>query len=177
MKKRIYIFGSFVILAIVQLACVIPGFDENSAENTNGNTVESIQNTETVHDVEINVEATPSVPETGNESCTYLMSASADVSQGQVFAPATPFEVQWTLTNAGTCIWKTTDALVLLEGDLPADVERIALGQPVAAGQSIVIQVGFSTPSAEGTYESLWKMETGTGAQFGLAPSGDNPCE
>ena len=171
MKKRIYIIWVAGLFAVIQLACVLPGVADNIVANDSS----AVETSATVQDVEIAVMETPSVPETGAENCTFLMSATADVSQGQVFAPSTHFEVQWTIINEGTCTWKATDALVLFDGDLTSDVERVSLGQPGAAGDFVVVQAGFTTPASEGMYESLWKMETDSGVQFGLAPTGDKP--
>lgn len=83
-----------------------------------------------------------------------------------VLAPGTSFVKTWTIQNSGTCAWDPQAVAVFTGG------ARMAGGSPhpvgaLAAGATMDISINFVAPGSPGTYRSSWKMQSGSGVQFG----------
>ena len=73
---------------------------------------------------------------------------------------------QWRVTNSGTCNWSSGYRLKHIGGaDLGAPQE-VAL-YPAKAGTQATIQILFTAPFTEGSYESAWQASDPSGASFG----------
>ena len=73
---------------------------------------------------------------------------------------------QWLVTNSGTCNWNSTYRLKRIGGaDLGAP-EEVAL-YPARAGTQATIEILFTAPFTEGSYESAWQAVDPNGSAFG----------
>jgi hypothetical protein len=73
---------------------------------------------------------------------------------------------QWLVTNSGTCNWNSNYRLKHIGGaDLGAP-EEVAL-YPAKAGTQATIEILFTAPFTEGSYESAWQAVDPNGSAFG----------
>lgn len=73
---------------------------------------------------------------------------------------------QWLVTNSGTCNWNSNYRLKHIGGaDLGAPQE-VAL-YPAKAGTQATIEILFTAPFTEGSYESAWQAVDSNGTAFG----------
>ena len=73
---------------------------------------------------------------------------------------------QWLVTNSGTCNWNSGYRLKHIGGAELGAPEEVAL-YPAKAGTQATIQILFTAPFAEGSYESAWQASDPNGAAFG----------
>lgn len=73
---------------------------------------------------------------------------------------------QWLVENSGTCHWNSEYRLRNIAGAALGAPAEIAL-YPARAGTQAAIQILFTTPFAEGFYESGWQAIAPDGAAFG----------
>ncbi|MBI9048974.1 MAG: hypothetical protein JEZ00_06135 [Anaerolineaceae bacterium] len=172
--KYLRIMIIVLTIALVQLACALPGF--NGGENTNGTDAEILttQNAGQTDNVVV-IQSTPTTQPAHNAQCNYSFSSTADISIGQIFSTEENFDVNWILTNTGDCAWQADDALVMIDGDLPATFERIPLGQAVLPGETIALIGSFIAPAQDGKYQAIWKLEADNGVLVGIEPHGEMP--
>jgi hypothetical protein len=73
---------------------------------------------------------------------------------------------QWLVENSGTCHWDSDYRLRNIGGATLGAPAEIAL-YPARAGTQATIQIFFTTPFAEGFYESAWQAVDAGGNPFG----------
>lgn len=76
------------------------------------------------------------------------------------------FDKQWLVQNSGTCNWSAEYHFKHIGGGSLGAPEEIAL-YPARAGTQATIQIRFTTPFTEGTYESAWQAIDANGIAFG----------
>lgn len=80
--------------------------------------------------------------------------------------PETEIDKQWQVENNGTCNWDFRYRLRLISGDrLGVETERSLF--PARAGTKAVIQITFTSPLTEGTYQSVWQAYNPSNQPFG----------
>lgn len=73
---------------------------------------------------------------------------------------------QWLVKNSGTCNWDSTYHIKWIGGDpLGANQEQVLF--PARAETQAVLQILFTAPTAEETYESQWQAYGPDGIAFG----------
>jgi Ig-like domain from next to BRCA1 gene len=73
---------------------------------------------------------------------------------------------QWLVKNSGTCNWDSTYHIKWVGGDpLSANQEQVLY--PARAGTQATLQILFTAPTVEGTYESAWQAYGPDGTTFG----------
>jgi Ig-like domain-containing protein len=97
------------------------------------------------------------------------------VTRNSTFAPGASFTKIWRLKNVGTCTWKTTYRLVLVNGDRMGAQNLMPLPAQVAPGQTIDLSMKFMAPAAEGTYQSNWQIRNDKGEIFGTTATANRP--
>ena len=93
------------------------------------------------------------------------------IPDGAGVAPGASFTKTWRFTNAGTCTWTTSYAVVQVGGDAMGAPSSVSLPVNVAPGQMLDISVNLTAPSSAGHYKSLWKFVNASGVQFGIGDS------
>jgi len=74
---------------------------------------------------------------------------------------------RWLVTNSGNCNWNSDYHLMHVSGAaLGASQESIAL-YPARANTQATIQITFTAPFTDGTYESAWQAFDPNGLPFG----------
>jgi uncharacterized repeat protein (TIGR01451 family) len=113
----------------------------------------------------------PTPPPSG---CTNLAAFIADVNvpDGTVFAPNTAFTKTWRLKNVGTCTWTTSYKLTWVSGDPLGAVYPVAFPASVVPGATVDLSANMAAPSANGTYQGNWMLQTPSGTNFGIGSSG-----
>lgn len=89
--------------------------------------------------------------------------------------PGQEFTKTWRLQNAGTCTWTTEYSVAYFSGESMGAPASVKLSQSVPPGQSVDISVDMVAPQQAGSYQSNWKLRTGTGEWFGIGPNWDSP--
>lgn len=92
--------------------------------------------------------------------------ADVTVPDNTVIAPGAVFVKTWNIQNSGSCAWDPATVAVFIGG------ARMSGGSPtpvgaLQAGGSTAISINFVAPTAPGTYRSTWRLQTGSGGQFG----------
>jgi hypothetical protein len=108
-------------------------------------------------------------------SCLNTFSGSSNIPDGSEYQAGDSIEASFTLVNTGDCLWDTSYSLAMVGGDLTPTSEILPIAGEVAPGESIMVGVEFSAPSQDGIYLSVWKMENGQGAVFGMENPQDAP--
>lgn len=83
------------------------------------------------------------------------------------------FTKKWKLTNAGTCTWTTSYAIVYTEGDLMDAPTSVALPASVPPNGTVTISVNMKAPTSAGQYQGYWKLKNAAGTKFGWGPAAD----
>jgi len=112
---------------------------------------------------------TPTATVTPTEApCTNNLEFIQDVTipDGTSIPIGAIIDKQWLINNNGTCDWDSTYRLKWIGGD-PLGAEQEQALYPARAGTQITLQVTFTAPTAEGTYESAWQAYGPDGAAFG----------
>jgi hypothetical protein len=91
-----------------------------------------------------------------------------------VMMPGEAFTKVWRLTNVGSCTWTLDYALVWFSGELLSAPKSIPLAGNVAPGQTADLFVDMVAPTANGTYQSNWKLRNAAGVLFGIGPNGES---
>ena len=97
------------------------------------------------------------------------------VPDGSSFAPGSTFTKTWRLMNSGTCTWTTSYNLVWAGGAPIGAPASVRLPVDVPPGQMVDISVGLTAPMISGHYTGLWKISNGSGVQFGIGDSANDP--
>jgi hypothetical protein len=97
------------------------------------------------------------------------------VPDGSTFAPGSSFTKIWRLKNAGTCTWKTTYRLILVNGDVLGGRNLMYLPSEVAPGETIDLAMNFTAPIFEGKYRGNWQIRNDNGEIFGTTATANRP--
>jgi hypothetical protein len=73
---------------------------------------------------------------------------------------------QWLVTNSGTCHWNSDYRLMHIGGAALGAPEEVAL-YPARAETQATLQIIFTAPFVDGTYESAWQAFDPNGLPFG----------
>jgi hypothetical protein len=108
-------------------------------------------------------------PPSGGTNCVDQAAYIADVSipDNTPLAPGTPFVKTWRVRNSGTCVWSSDYALVFVSGEPMGGQAPVPLPQPVQPGNEVDLSISLAAPSNVGVYRGEWKLQNGSGAQFG----------
>ncbi len=105
--------------------------------------------------------------------CTNLaMSIGETIPDATSFAPGSAFIKTWTLKNIGTCTWGRGYALAFDHGDSMGGPASIPFTASVPPNAIYTFSVNLTAPSAAGTYQGFWKIQTPQGVRFGVEPNG-----
>ncbi len=117
----------------------------------------------------------PTLPATSTSpaSSSFSQCASASLKSetiidGTIFKPGEQFTKTWEITNTSTCVWNTNYKIVFWDGDILGGGYVYNLPQIVGPGQTVPISLILTTPSADGTYKSEWKLQTPDNINFGV---------
>jgi len=92
--------------------------------------------------------------------------ADETIPDGSVVPPGAGLVKRWRVQNAGTCPWGPGYTLRHIAGPaLGADETQPLF--PAAPGAEAVLEVRFTAPNEEGTYQSVWQAFTPDGQPFG----------
>jgi len=73
---------------------------------------------------------------------------------------------QWLGNDTGSCNGDSAYRLKWIGGN-PMGVNREQFLYPARAGTQVALRILFTTPAAEGTYESAWQACSSNGIAFG----------
>jgi len=173
-KKAITLICILTTLAFSQLACNFTDRFTNDGESQDS----PQQDASPDQSVDPDEEASPS-NQTGDshyeedwESCSLSFQGSTNLTEGQAFQAGENIQVVFSLTNDGTCAWDPGASLVMVDGDLIPQNPVLPLSAEIQPGESVQVEGGFTAPSGEGVYMSIWKLQDKDGAVFG---QGDPP--
>ncbi len=105
-------------------------------------------------------------------SATFV--ADVTIPDGTYIDPGATFYKTWRLKNTGTAAWSTSYSLVFYGGEQMGGQSPIYLPKWVSPGQNIDLTVKLTAPTAGGTYRGYWKLQTGSGTQFGIGSAAAN---
>ena len=98
------------------------------------------------------------------------------VPDGSRFAPGDTFTKTWRVQNVGTCEWTPGYSLVFTSGDAFGAATSVNLTAPVPRWSYVDLTIpGMVAPATPGKYISNWKLDNGSGAQFGVGWGGGVP--
>lgn len=109
----------------------------------------------------------PAAQTTDNTQVCYLASSvSESYPDNTVVSQDEEFTKSWTLKNAGTCNWSSGFKLVYASGYQMSGDSPQYLGSEIAPGGTATFSVDMQAPSADGTYQGNWELQTSDGATF-----------
>jgi hypothetical protein len=81
-------------------------------------------------------------------------------------APNAPFVISWTFQNTGACTWDETYLMYFESGTSMTQSPGypvVQVGQTVAPGQSVTVDVGMTAPGKMGDYQASWRLQNNQG--------------
>ncbi len=111
---------------------------------------------------------TATIPPTPAGPCVNNLTFVEDttIPDDSLIPIAAIMDKQWLVSNSGTCNWDSTYRLKWISGEKFGTVEEFPLF-PARAGTQAVLQIIFTAPAVEGTYESGWQAYGSDGTAFG----------
>jgi hypothetical protein len=103
-------------------------------------------------------------PENCDNNLTFVEDLTVPDNMFTTFGLA--LDKQWLVQNSGTCNWNSGYRLKYIGGAELGAPEEIAL-YPAKAGAQATIQILFTAPFTEGSYESAWQATDPNGTSFG----------
>jgi hypothetical protein len=102
--------------------------------------------------------------------CDQAGFVSETVEDNSDFAPNKVFTKTWTIKNTGTCTWNSSYAVVFTSGNnaMGAPAAKQLTTGTVAPGQTVVISMDLTSPSAVGNYKAEFKLRNANGVIFGF---------
>jgi hypothetical protein len=85
--------------------------------------------------------------------------SSETIADNSCFAPNTPFEKKWTISNAGSLIWSSNFHFDFVSGTQMSTTTSMQLGYNVDVNNTIKLQVNMIAPATPGTYTSNWSLK------------------
>jgi hypothetical protein len=123
----------------------------------------------------------PSSTPTPDVTATFLASCDIEVELDNFYtfqnenAQSAPvnsdFQMNWVITNSGTCPVPADASWTYVEGEEFDQVGPVALTEELAPGEETTITSPFSAPSQPGTYESTWQLVDAEGNPLGSPQS------
>lgn len=105
---------------------------------------------------------------TSKSECAKASLVSETIIDGTIFKPGVQFTKTWEITNTSSCVWDTNYKIVFWNGDILGGGYVYNLPQITAPGKTIPISLVLTSPTADGTYRSEWKLQTPDKITFGL---------
>jgi hypothetical protein len=112
---------------------------------------------------------TPTVTATSTAGpCTDNLKFIEDVTipDGTSISVGATIDKQWLVKNSGTCNWDAAYRLKWIGGD-PLGAKQEQTLYPARAGTQVTLNIAFTAPAVEGTYESQWQAYAPDGSAFG----------
>jgi len=109
------------------------------------------------------------VPTINPETCVNNLTFVEDVTipDNTNITYGSTIDKQWLIQNSGTCNWNSNYHLMHISGAaLGAPQESIPL-YPARANTQATLQITFTAPFTDGTYESAWQAFDPKGLPFG----------
>jgi len=103
-------------------------------------------------------------PENCDNNLTFVEDLTIPDNMFTTFGLA--LDKQWRVQNSGTCNWNSGYHLKHIGGAELGAPEEIAL-YPAKAGNQTTIEILFTAPFTEGSYESAWQATDPSGNAFG----------
>jgi hypothetical protein len=103
-------------------------------------------------------------PEECEDNLTFVEDLTIPDNMFTTFGLA--LDKQWLVQNSGTCNWNSGYRLKHIGGAELGAPEEVAL-YPAKAGTQARVQIMFTAPFTEGSYESAWQAIDPNGAAFG----------
>jgi polar amino acid transport system substrate-binding protein len=107
--------------------------------------------------------ATPVPPPS---SCLDGMAFVRHLTQESEMKPGQPFTKGWQVQNTGTCTWDTGYRLDFASGQ-PMGGQPVAVGRPVAPGETYDFQIQMVAPLRAGDHQGIWQMHNAQNRAFG----------
>jgi hypothetical protein len=109
----------------------------------------------------------PEATSTPSQACDLAEFVEETVPDGTKFPPNTSFIKTWTLKNVGTCAWTSTYDAVFVDGDsMSSPAAQSITTDRVLPGQTAMIRMTFTTPSAAGNYRAEFQLRNANGVIF-----------
>lgn len=114
--------------------------------------------------------ASPTVPVNNvtTSECAKASLVSETIIDGTIYKPGEQFTKVWEIKNTSNCVWDTTYKIVFWSGDLLGGAYYYDLPRVVGPGDIVPIALVLTTPTADGTYRSEWKLQTPDSIEFGV---------
>jgi len=108
------------------------------------------------------------IPTIDQSNCVNNLSFIEDITiPDNSFVPfGSAIDKQWLVENNGTCNWNSGYRLRHVGGAVLGAPEEVAIF-PARSGTQMTIQINFTAPFEEGTYESAWQAFDPNGLAFG----------
>jgi hypothetical protein len=104
----------------------------------------------------------------GEGSCMSASLVGETVPDGTVVTPGQKFTKVWKIKNTSTCVWDTSYKIVFWDGEVMGGGYVYNFPQQALPGDTVDVPLVLTAPTAEGTFQSLWKLQTPGGASFGV---------
>ncbi len=114
--------------------------------------------------------ASPTLP-VGNittSECAKASLVSETIIDGTIYKPGEQFTKVWEIKNTSNCVWDTNYKIIFWSGDILGGAYYYNLPQVTGPGQTVPIALVLTTPTADGTYRSEWKLQTPESIEFGV---------
>lgn len=98
--------------------------------------------------------------------------ADITIPDGTLMSKGQNFTKTWRLKNSGTCSWTSSYTVVFISGTNLAAKNTYSLPKQVNPGDSVDISIPMQAPNTNGTYQSNWMIQPGSGPSFGVSGSG-----
>lgn len=188
MKRKLQIGGLILTLAMVALACNMPGSSFGNGGTTGATATATLPpvitatlSPQTSATATLAPIDTPTTSSTGNTTgCTYKVTFVSDVTvpDGSTLAAGQTFVKTWRVRNDGTCTWgpnQSLRALAFTGGSQLGAPDQAALPAQVGPGQSADVSVTLKAPTQSGSYVSQWMFRLADGTYIGLGTKANEP--
>ena len=99
-------------------------------------------------------------------SCLDGMAFVKHLTQESGLQPGQTFTKGWQVQNTGTCTWDTGYRLDFASGQ-PMGGQPVAVGRPVAPGETYDFQIQMVAPLRAGDHQGIWQMHNAQNRAFG----------
>jgi Ig-like domain from next to BRCA1 gene len=100
--------------------------------------------------------------------CAKASLISETIIDGTIYKPGEQFTKVWEIKNVSNCVWDTGYKIVFWSGDILGGAYYYDLPRVVGPGDIVPIALVLTTPTADGTYRSEWKLQTPDSIEFGV---------
>jgi hypothetical protein len=105
-------------------------------------------------------------------SCdNFLFIGDVTIPDGSEMAPGEKFTKTWEIQNLGPCPWNTDYRVTYGWGDPMGNNYNFfdIFAAEVLPGDVVEVSIDLTAPTEPGSYNSAWRMQTPTSANFGIA--------